>query len=410
MTIEARGRGNKDEIDFSAVFAILWKRKMLIVFGTLAVTLLATALSFLIPKTFRSEGFYQLGNRETKLIVKGAESFIGIPIPLYKKSATQFFDSNRIQLLVRHEKFFTEKEQNSICKEFGSAEKIGRWIHPVYAYSREDVRQFAQVGKDNINSVIGLNLSYEAESPQIAQKYVRFFGNYIRDCLLYITLYDYIENMNLTARSKLNQIENNIIEIRFDLLQKSKKMADIKSILTRYPESARIENRQLVSVQEGGSRYLAPITQLVGIESTLADLRRALSQLERDKEMHILRSEYFSRCQEGLKNANEIGTVLLAMVKSVKADVFRDKDLSMDTVKEVFNSLSIDLQTFDLVFFSLTRFISGPTMPNRHIKPRKILIVIITFFLAAFFFVCLAFSLSWWHCYKQAILADSKKK
>ncbi len=419
MTIEARGRANTDEIDFGAVFAVLWKRRMLIIFGTLAVTLLAATLSFFLPRTFRSEGFYQLGNPKLTIIKSKDEAekqaeeekkLIGVPIPFFKNSSPQFFNPNRLQLLASQEQNFTAKDLEAMRIKFASAERISRWIHPVYAYSREDVREFAQVGKDDVNSVIGLSLSYEAASPQAAQEYVRFFGNYIRDCLLYITLYDYIMDKSLTAKSELNQVENDIINTRFALLQNSKKMADIKSILTRYPESARIENRQLVSVQEGGFRYLAPVTQLVGIESTLADLRRGQSQLERDMEKLILSQEYFSRCQEALKSANELGSTLFALLKSVKVDVFKDKDFSKDTVKEVFNTLSIDLQTYDLVFFTHCRFISGPTVPLRHIRPRKSVILVVAFLLSALFFVFLAIFLSWWQGFRQAVGAERDKK
>lgn len=56
-----------------------------------------------------------------------------------------------------------------------------------------------------------------------------------------------------------------------------------------------METRQVLSVQKGGSRFLSPVTQLVGIESTLADLRRSPAQLERDSEKLSVRAEFFSR-------------------------------------------------------------------------------------------------------------------
>ena len=82
--------------------------------------------------------------------------------------------------------------------------------------------------------------------------------------------------------------------------------------LKNYPESAKIENRQLVSIQEGGSRFLAPVTQLVGIESTLADFRRDLAELERDREKLTARAEYFSRCYSELAKIGEHGVIILA--------------------------------------------------------------------------------------------------
>ena len=57
-----------DEIDLRSIFDILWKRRKLIVFGTLGVTLLSMGISFLLPRVYRSEGFYQLGNPTKKLV------------------------------------------------------------------------------------------------------------------------------------------------------------------------------------------------------------------------------------------------------------------------------------------------------------------------------------------------------
>ena len=57
-----------DEIDLSSIVAVLWQRRKLIIFGTLGATLLSIGISFLIPRVYRSEGFYQLGNPTKKIV------------------------------------------------------------------------------------------------------------------------------------------------------------------------------------------------------------------------------------------------------------------------------------------------------------------------------------------------------
>lgn len=402
MTNETNQRANVEEIDFTAIFSILWRQRKLIILGTLAATLLAAALSFFIPKTYRSEGFYQLGNPEKRIVVE-KESLIGIPIPLYKKSAPQFFDPNRFYLAASEWKSFSEKDLAKIKNSFRTMANIHKWILPMYAFSKGDMRELAQMPSDESNSVIGLELSYDADSPQKAYNFVRFFGQHIRDCLMYVSLYNYVKDDYSKAVSELSKNENNIIVLQFNLLQNTKKMMDIKAILTKYPESAKIENRQLVSVQEGGSRFLAPVTQLVGIESTLADQRRNLAELEREKEKLLIQREYFSKCNDALNKIGQGGIMIFSQLKAIKSDVFKNKDFQKGPVKEVFNNLSIDLQAFDLAFFTNCRFISGPTVPERHIKPRKSIIVILTCFLSFFFFIVLTLVLHWWQRNKKEI-------
>ena len=127
MTAEAKQRPNDNEIDFTAIFSIIWRHRKLIVFGTVAATLLTAAISFFIPKTYRSEGFYQLGNPEKKIEIvndndkekeKEKENIIGIPIPLYKKSAPQFFNPNRFYQFASEWELFNEKDLNKVKTKF----------------------------------------------------------------------------------------------------------------------------------------------------------------------------------------------------------------------------------------------------------------------------------------------------
>ena len=208
-----------------------------------------------------------------------------------------------------------------------------------------------------------------------------------------------------TAISALIKNENEIIGVKFELVQNTNKMKDIRAILSNYPESAKIENRQLVSIQDGGSRFLAPVTQLVGIESTMADLRRDLAELERDREKLIVRAEYFTLCFSELGKIGENGESLFLLLKSTKDAVFENKDLNKNEVKEVFNNLTIDLQSFDFTFYKNTHFISEPTIPTVHIKPRKSLIVIVSCFATFLLLVVWSFVLSWWQGNKNVIIS-----
>jgi LPS O-antigen subunit length determinant protein (WzzB/FepE family) len=410
-----------NEIDFGSIFSILWKRRKLIVFGTIGATLMSIGISFLLPRVYRSEGFYQLGNptkttsENEKFINRNASiekekptkkiASVGVPVPLYKSGSSQFFNPNRFLLIASKDKLFKKEDLREIATDFRRTEDINKWIKPVYAFAKEDAREFSQLPQDESNSVIGLSLSYEADSPENASTYVKFFGNYIRDCLLYMTLYNYIMDGYSNTISKTNKNENDIIDIQFEILQNTNKMKDIRAILSTYPESAIIDSRQMVvSVRDGGARFLAPVTQLVGIEATLADLRQDLAAFEREREKLTASAEYYSRCYNELAKISEHGESLFLLLKSIKDEVFKNKDFGKDGVKEVFNNLSIDLQTFDLTFFNNSRFISGPTIPAVHIRPWKILIAIVSFFSSFFLLVILAIVSHWWQGNKKTIM------
>lgn len=413
---EANGKNGivRGEDGFNFIAAVLWRRWKLVCFGTLAATALATAISFFIPKSYRSEGFYQLGypqglsqekesGSRNKADDEKVAAGIGIPLPLFKKSASQFINPNRLVQYALLNESFAEKDLRLLRSRFQTAADIQKWISPVYAFSKGDLREIAQLPKDESNAVIGLNLSFEAHSRQQAYRFVRAFGEYVRDCLLYISIYDYIKEEYSKVISGLSDNENGIIDLRFKLAQNARKMQDIRGILTRYPEAARMDARQLVSVQEQGFRFLDPITQVVGIESTLADQRRELADRERQKEELLIRRRFFSLCNEALNQVNRSGNKIFSRLKAIQGEVFQNMDLQKDAVRKVHNVLRIDLQSLDLAFFTNCRFLSGPTFPSRHVRPSKSSIVILAFLASFCLLVLLAFVLHGWQDFKRLL-------
>jgi LPS O-antigen subunit length determinant protein (WzzB/FepE family) len=387
-------RDNEDEIDLVSLFLIIWKRRKLIVFGTLGITLLAAIYSFMIPKGYLSTGFYQLGAD-------------GMPNAKFKNSLTLFYDPDRLEIFANHEKKFTLWEK--INESFKTSENIKKRIKPVFTHTKEDVREIGNLPSDQKNVVVGVDLSYEADISRNAHDVVSFLGDYMRNCLNYIKVFNYIQDGYNNADSELAKNENVIISNQFELLQYTNKALDIQAIMKKYPESARIEDRQLVSIQEGGYHYLSPVTQLVGIESNLADIRRKLAELERTQEKLMLCKEFFSNCMAMVEKADKNGDFMLSQLSIIKNDFFKNHDVSKDSTKEVFNNISIDIQGFERININ-NRFVSGPSIPEKHIKPNKRVIVMVTFFASFFLLVMMTFILEWWQKNKEIIQTLNSKQ
>ena len=306
---------NGDEIDLVSLFLVIWKRRKLIVFGTLVVTLLAAIISFMTPKGYLSTGFYQLG-------------IDGMPNSVFKNISTQVYDPDRLKIFADLKKTFTLWEK--INESFKTSKNIKNRIKTIYTHSKEDNREIGNLPTEK-NVILGLELSYQAEDLQVAHDVVSFLGDYIKNCLNYINLFNYIQNGYNNADSDLAKNENSIIANQFQLLQYTNKALDIQAIMTKYPASARIQDRQVVSVQEGGHHYLSPVTQLVGIESNLADIRRGRADLERTKEKLMLYKEFFFNCMGMMEKADKNGDFLLSQLSIIKNDFFKNKDVSKDT-------------------------------------------------------------------------------
>lgn len=110
-----------------------------------------------------------------------------------------------------------------------------------------------------------------------------------------------------------------------------------------------------------------------------------------------------------MKKPGQSGDFLLSQLPIIKSDLVKELDLSQDTAKEAINNISIDIQSF-MNLYQNYRFISGPTIPEKPLKPNKRVIVIVTFFASFFLLVIITFILEWWQNNKKNIFQASNSK
>ena len=176
-------------------------------------------------------------------------------------------------------------------------------------------------------------------------------------------LNDYINSEFNDSQTGVKKFENEIIKSEFKLDQLNKKIGDIKNILKKYPQSKNFGNRELVSVEKGGYRFLSPIAQLVGIESEILDIKEQLAHFRRDKKLMNLEFDFFLKSKEIL-NRKIFGEDLLKRIIELKEKSFNKKENGTDIGKEVFNTLTIDLDNFTSVKDEM-QFVSGPTFSKK---------------------------------------------
>src|SRR6266404_849022 len=90
--------------------------------------------------------------------------------------------------------------------------------------------------KDSGNNVIGLRISYENSSPEIAQQMVGLLGRYAMDSIVYLIYSDALKFKHSETKSKMIELDNKIIAKKQLLEELRRKGADLKQIVSRYPE------------------------------------------------------------------------------------------------------------------------------------------------------------------------------
>jgi LPS O-antigen subunit length determinant protein (WzzB/FepE family) len=427
--------GYNQEIDLVHLATVLVKRKWFVILSTCVFTLAALLVTFLLPKVYKSSGFFQLSRgmdidlkelkdiqdkirediqtekldnitmqnnlllnellQDTSLMMKN------VSIPDYKKFESLFTNPQLFLRFINNLEKNGDKELGDIKNSIRTSEDISRWLEPVYAYSKKDLRDLAQSSKDVKNFVLGIRINGEQYSPQQAKTFVSIMGMFIKDSILYGKMADYIDTQLNRAKTQYNKNDNFIVNDEFKLKQLMDKRKYMESVLKKYPQSKEMLSRELYSLENSGHRYLSPTAQLVGIESHIADINQNLTQNRRNKELMGLKFDFFSKAKEIL-TGEPFGQPLLAKVTQLKETFFGEKKLPPDISRQVKNDLAVDLDNF-MNLNAETEFISGPTLSKRPVKPRKVLIVAIAFAVGFFLSIFLAFFMDWWMINKKKI-------
>ncbi|UCH94050.1 MAG: hypothetical protein JSV88_27805, partial [Candidatus Aminicenantes bacterium] len=211
---------NPDQIDLVQLVKVLIKRKWVIIGGTLIITLLAVIISILLPRVYKSEGFFQLGRgidldleelreiqdeiredlqekmvdnqtlQDNMLLNETLQNtemmMMNVSIPDYKKYASRFTNFQQFLQFVKQKiknKEAGDLRLSNIRQSIRTSEALMNLIKPIYAYSKKELKDLAQNTKDFKNFVLGVQLLGEQETPEKAQAAVKLIGEFIKESI-----------------------------------------------------------------------------------------------------------------------------------------------------------------------------------------------------------------------------------
>lgn len=429
---------HRDEIDLVKLVKVMIKQKWVIIGGTLIFTLAAVLIALAWPKVYKSEGFFQIGRGidtdltelqdiqddirkdfqdnlmdnqtlQNNMLLNEAMQTTdmmvrNVSLPDYKKYASQFTNPQKLSRFLKQKKNLEEKELADIKKDLQSSAEIEKWIEPIYAYSKKDLKELAQNSRDLRNFVLGVQLTGEQDSPKNAGEFVTILGEFIKDSILYGKLRDYILSQLNKNNTESKKYDNIVIDSEFKLRQLTIKLKDFEQIIKKYPESRSLSNRELFAFQLNSQRWLSPLTQVVGIESYIADIKENLAQAQRKKQVADLKLLFFLELKNRV-NEEKFGEPLLAKCRELTDTVLQREDFPGDVIRQARNEVAVDFDNFT-TFHEEMQFISGPTVSKKPVKPKKTLMVAIGFILGLFISIVLAFFLDWWLSNKRKIMGE----
>ncbi|MBN1254718.1 MAG: hypothetical protein JXA50_05535 [Deltaproteobacteria bacterium] len=388
---EDRVREAYDEIDLYDYLRVIWRWRWMIAIGVIVATLISIPAACLV-RSYESQGVLRV-SEELKKEDSGSTSEkeggeIIVTLPEYKIYSATFMESRPFLDYLKGQEVLPREGMASIIEKKLMAEPILEdYIQPLYAYSEQEMKIFHPTEQ----FISAVQLSWEGPSPELVQGVVDAMGLFVKDTLEKKVMERYVTQGYQEAYTQVQELENRLADLRFSLGQNKKKLADLKKIAQQSPATEQLTSREVVSVDQGGHRYLPPSTQMVATQVVLTDTKLDINETERKLKINRVKLQLFT----GLKNALEAGDYsdsFFEHLTGLKDEFFQGKDLKRDEILIVHNEVFADFALFKHRFNDVMQFISGPTLPQRA-KPSKRIVVAITFFLGLFFFTLLAFFL-----------------
>jgi hypothetical protein len=299
----------------------------------------------------------------------------------------------------------------------------GDWHKPVPKVSRADAKelpdvllQLEQEREKNLETrsddasrrppvtvYLGLRLTHTAPEPQQAANVATWLGDYFKDVATRESVREQVSRWTADNRQFSDRALERKLKFEFDIQQAQKRATALKAIVAAYPDAARRDSQQVVDVRKDNEKFMSPMSQLVGAESEVIDIRERLQKLEREIEQQsfvkslVLEAEAAAnKAQSGSDSVRQLSGVITETSKKVKTEAEREKLLS----------LAADLSQISARFLSQAQFVAKPSVPSQPERPTPRMVIALAGLLAGF----LAAVFLWRQLLVQLLWRDENEK
>jgi hypothetical protein len=372
----------KNEGGLIGLLKIIRKRRWLIASGTAAATVLIIIIVLLLPKVYLSRAVVSLSalkRTEKAGLVRGLE------IPIYNRYSDVFRNIGLFRM-------FLEMKGYKGQWEFDKAEDFDSHLKPKYAFDEDKPSRIRRMQ----NSIQGIRIRAEGISPGKAGEKAGLLGEYILTVILNMQIGDYMESIRSKAETEIVQLNNSIIRLQYEIKNLKEKESLITDRVLKIPGIGNKTNRELVNANKNTEKYLSPGQQLVAVKISIKDNQIRINRNLREIRVNRIILNYIDKTVQFFRGDREFlvnDSLLEALIKEKETFFSGKEDEENKIASYIFTGQFLSFRRLQTIIY---KFISGPTLPKYHFKPKRKRIVIAGFFLAFFVFVFLALLIEAW--------------
>lgn len=199
------------------------------------------------------------------------------------------------------------------------------------AVERDDIRQQVNIDPKTVGA-LGLEVAINARDDAAATQQLQAIAQHVRQVMLWGGLRDALDGMRQQTVEKRPELQIAQIQQQFAIQQSTQQAADMQALLERYPELRRSEVNTVVSVGDGGGKYLSPLAQIVALQATITETRANLRQGQRELEQLDWKQRFLA-CADKRASTLHSGKALQDWLQACHAAVFA-AGAQADSVRE----------------------------------------------------------------------------
>jgi hypothetical protein len=336
-----------ESLTLAELVRVMIERWKLLLIGTLLGLLLAVLYVWLWSPLYRSQGVFNLQY---------------ISFVEFKRYSPALTDRARFLDYAARKQKLSESELDWVRRAIGGSEALNKWVRPVFTITKTDVKDAAETPKD-ANQFSGVEIDVSTNSPELAQKLATVGGEYVRDFVLEGKIHDLVLPSFTASMTELNRKEIDLINASFELSQLKRRRDELLGVASRYPGAARESQRQVISTQDGGERYLSPVTQVVGIEAQIIEVSSELVRLDREKRRIGALIDFYSAARSGIAAAKTGDQ--LSVVDGVYSQMQQRPDASDEAIRDAITTIRVAVDELRALHTDYMRFAGLPSTQSQ---------------------------------------------
>jgi hypothetical protein len=194
-------------------------------------------------------------------------------------------------------------------------------------------------------ALVGLDLSTNARTPALAAEMLGTMSAYYANALVRERIRSWVLRNSGETPRKQKALRAEVIDAQMNIDFIGRRIGDLKAILARYAASAKLDARQVITITEGSDRFLSPLVQLVAAETSIAQLREAITRKERTARQFDLIERYFREAEEKLQST-QLASELIPALAELAAEKFEGVDPDAERAREVIFRIQADIGSF----------------------------------------------------------------